>query len=252
MVLPGGGGELLRIAGPLGLSAAASLLLLGPGAAGAALYLAKATGAWVQAGETEPALLARAARRLEQAGPALGKRVRLEAWRPAQGAPHVRGSPHVLALEPVQAATPTGAAAAPDDALIAAARAVRPGGGVALVQTVRGPGFLATDPATRAWLRLDPQGAYLPEEDAITQDLLRLGLDVRVAEDMSERQAAHVQAGWHGALQALAAQPPPPARAVALVAEAELWLRRCRLLRSGALRVIRWHALAPAGGAVSR
>ena len=50
--------------------------------------------------------------------------------------------------------------------------------------------------------------------------------------------------GWTTVLETLRAEAarPSPQAAAALVAEAEAWLLRLRLLRDGRLRLLRWHA----------
>ena len=53
--------------------------------------------------------------------------------------------------------------------------------------------------------------------------------------------------GWRGAVQAMAKARPAPRQVAIVVREAELWLTRCRLMRSGQLRLVRWHAIANAG-----
>ena len=79
-LMPGGGAEVLRLAAPLGLSAASVLLLVGAGAGGAACTLAGTRGVWVTAFESDPELAARAARRIQRAGVALAKRATAQRW----------------------------------------------------------------------------------------------------------------------------------------------------------------------------
>ncbi len=50
--------------------------------------------------------------------------------------------------------------------------------------------------------------------------------------------------GWRILLRDLHDNKPTPHQAVQLVAEAELWLLRRRLIRSGRLRMMRWHAIS--------
>jgi len=76
----------------------------------------------------------------------------------------------------------------------------------------------------------------------------RLGFEVRVVEDMSARHMKLAVLGWKRLVRSLAADRPGPARAAAVVAEAELWMRRIRLMHEGRIRMLRWHAILTAGG----
>jgi hypothetical protein len=50
--------------------------------------------------------------------------------------------------------------------------------------------------------------------------------------------------GWRVLLRDLHDNKPTRHQAVQLIAEAELWLLRRRLIRSGQLRMMRWHAIS--------
>ncbi len=230
-LLPGGATEMLRLAAPLGLSAASSLLLLGAGSGGTMIRLAGELGVWVRGYEADPFLADTASRRVQRAGVALAKRATVDHWDPAApDFPH-RLFHHALAAEALRVTRP-------EDALAALARAIRPGGQVAVLQTVVGA---RRDADAAAWRRLDPRP--LPEAEAIGRTLVRLGLEVRVAEDVSARHMHAAVIGWRDMLRGLKGVRPEPALAAAMVAEAEHWLRRIALMRAGGLRVVRWLAL---------
>ena len=118
-ILPGGEVELLRLAKPLGLSAAASLLLLGAGTGGAACSLVTALGVWVNGFEADPDLVAAATQRVASGN--LGKRARIDLWNPADPSFSRHYYHHALALEPLMGHLP--------EAILAAiAAALKPGG----------------------------------------------------------------------------------------------------------------------------
>jgi hypothetical protein len=54
----------------------------------------------------------------------------------------------------------------------------------------------------------------------------------------------HAMLGWRIMLRDLRDQKPTPHEALQLVAEAELWLLRRRLIRDGRLRMMRWQAIS--------
>jgi hypothetical protein len=232
-VFPGGEEETLQLAGPLGLSAASSLLLLGCGPGGPARSVATRLGVWVSGFEADAHLAAAGAMLCARAG--LGKRAQVETWDRANPRFAHRYYHHALLLDAMRGA-------APEPTLGALALALRPGGQVTLVQTVaEGPLELA-DPIVGRWAALDPEGAELPEEAAISRVLARLGFDIRVVEDISQRHMTQALHGWQTAVRAMRGEKPPAARAALLVHEAELWLLRLRLIRSGHLRFVHWHA----------
>lgn len=239
-ITPGGSAELVRLAVPLGLSAASSMLLLGAEAGGPAHTLASELGVWVAAHEADPQLVARAAQHIQRAGSALAKRATVAGWNPE--APAFRGKyfHHAMALDAVRhhVAEPV---------LSGIAAALKAHGQLVLVETVAPAPLDGADPAVAAWCRLEGRAPVLPAEEAVTRMLGRLGFEVRVVEDMSARHMKLAVLGWKRLLRTLAAERPGPARAAAVVGEAELWMRRIRLMHDGRIRQLRWHAILTAG-----
>ena len=79
-LFPGGADEVLRLAKPLGLSAASSLLLIGAGSGGAPRRIAAEFGVWVTGYEANARLVELANERSQRAG--LGRRAQVELWDP--------------------------------------------------------------------------------------------------------------------------------------------------------------------------
>lgn len=232
--LPGGREEVLRLVRPLRLKDAHTLLLLGAGTGDAARVITQTTGCWVSGFEQEPALVSVAVRRSAEAG--LAKKAAIEPWQPS--APKFRAGffDHALALCALR-----GAPAEP--MLAALADAIKLSGQLVMVDLVADQALPTEDRDVAAWLRLEVQGGALPREADITRTLTQLGFDVRVSEDISAPYQTHALAAWREAVAPLALTPPDPTQAAVLVAEAERWLLRIRLLRTGRLRLIRWHAM---------
>jgi hypothetical protein len=74
--------------------------------------------------------------------------------------------------------------------------------------------------------------------------LLAAGFTLHVTESLGARQASSATEGWVRLLAALrdSGRPRAGPSAAALVAEAEAWLLRHRLVGGGALAALRWHA----------
>jgi hypothetical protein len=231
---PGGEAETLRLAKPLGLSAASSLLLLGAGAGGPACSIAIKFGAWVTGLEIDPDLVAAAEERASHAH--LGRRLQTESWNPSDPALRRGFFHHTLALEPLRGA-------APEPLLTAVAAALKPSGHLAMVELVAQKSLDLADPMLGTWASIERRPLKFPSEVAITRMLRRLGFDVRIVEDLSDRHMHQAMIGWRRAVRGMEVDRPSAREAAQVVREAELWLLRIRLIRDHKLRLFRWHAI---------
>ena len=238
-LFPGGGAEVLRLATPLGLSAASSLLLIGAGSGGPPRCIAAEFGVWVTGYEANPRLVDLANERSERAG--LGRRAQVEIWDTLAPKFPRRYFHHGMAIEPLHGAKP-------EQVLAAVALALKPERSSCCWRWSPIPPLDPADPMVATWARLDHRSADVPSELEITNVLGapqvrcadRRG---RVASSHAERDAGMAHRGarrWPGARPAL--------RQIGMVVhEAELWLARFRLMRDGKLRLVRWHAIAGGG-----
>lgn len=234
-IFPGGEIETLRMTRPLGISAASSLLIVGVGTGGPAITVTRNLGVWVTGMDTDPALLTAAKGLIKRAQ--LTKKINIASWDPENPEFVERSHHHCLALEPFR-----GARAEP--ILHALARALKPGGQIVVTELAAPKPLDPNDHTVRRWAELeyrDPANLLAPV--AITRMLGRIGLDVRIAEDMSRPHLEHALLGWRVMLRDLGRKPSRQ-EAVPMVAEAELWLLRRRLIRDGRLRMMRWHAIS--------
>jgi SAM-dependent methyltransferase len=234
-IFPGGEIETLRMTRPLGISAASSLLIVGVGTGGPAITVTRNLGVWVTGMDTDPALLTAAKGLIKRAQ--LTKKINITSWDPEHPDFVERGHHHCLALEPFRSARA-------EPILHALARALKPGGQIVVTELAAPKPLDPNDHTVRRWAELeyrDPANLLAPV--AITRMLGRIGLDVRIAEDMSRPHLEHALLGWRVMLRDLGRKPSRQ-EAVPMVAEAELWLLRRRLIRDGRLRMMRWHAIS--------
>ena len=243
---PGGAEEILRLARPLGLSDAVSLLLVGAGTGGPVYTVAAELSAWVSGFEVDPDFVALATQRGPKA--ALGRRATIATWQPA--APQFRANAftHCLALEPLRFAVATPKL---EPTLAAIAAAIKPQGQLMLVEAVAEAPLEPMDPTVARWLHLERRAIAPPNEATLTRLLGRLGFDVRVVEDISERHTQQTLHAWNEAVQILRGQSVSRVEARELIAEVELWLLRLRLIRTGQMRLLRWHGIGKKGPGVS-
>lgn len=233
---PGGEDEALRLAKPLGLTASHSVLHLGAGMGTGQRAIAKASGAWVTGYEADAALVAMATEAAQRHG--MAKKAPINRLDPA--APGFRPNYFHHALS--QEALWTVEDANKDKVLAGMVQAVKIGGNLMLTDLVRAAND-PTDAAWSAWAVLERGQPHMPTEAEMGKRLARLGLDIRIVEDVSNRQIGQALTGWMGMLTGLRAHRPPPRQAAHLVREAELWLRRVRLMQEGRIRLLRWHAI---------
>ena len=233
-IFPAGERETLRLAMPLVLSEATSLLLVGVGSGGPTSCIAAQLGAWVTGFESDPDLAGLAMERSSRSG--FGKRAVIKIWDPTTPNFSRRSFHRALALEPLR-----GAAAGP--ILVAMFQALRPGGELMLVDLVADQPLDPADDAVLAWSLLEGRAPVVPSQKAITAALGRLGFDVRTTEDISLRHMQQALRGWHEVLRGMRENKPSHATAKVLLAEAGLWLRRISLIREKRIRLVRWDAI---------
>jgi hypothetical protein len=232
---PGGEIETLHLAKPMGLSAASSLLLLGAGSGGPPCCIANSLGGWVTGFESDPCLVAAALDRSIRGG--LGRRAQIETWDPASPFFERNQYHHGLALEPLKQGLP-------EPTLAALSMALKPAGQFVLLETVADGPLDASDPVVAGWRRLEGRRLdMVPGELAITRVLGRLGFDVRIVEDLSQRHMQQAVVGWRRAVRGMQHARPTAREAACLIQEAELWLLRMKLFRGRQLRLVRWHAI---------
>ncbi|WP_428485595.1 class I SAM-dependent methyltransferase [Rhodopila sp.] len=242
--LPGGEVEILQLTRSLGLSSASSLLLIGVGAGGPASSIVRNLGAWVTGLEVDPALV-KEAKALMKAGQ-IANKAKIEAWDPenprfGRGQHH-----HCLAIEPLRAG------GQPEPIIDSLAQTLKTGGQLVMIELVADAPLLAGDPTVSRWARLEHRtAAAVPTANGVTRMLTRVGFDVRIAEDISDRHMHNAMIGWRVAVRDLRDYKPAPPVAAQLVAEAEIWLLRVKLLREKRLRMMRWHAIGRASSAVA-
>jgi hypothetical protein len=186
--------------------------------------------------ESDPTLLDASRKRFVRTP--LAKKVELKSWDPQNPTFVAKSHHNCLALSPLLPARP-------EPILDAMAKALRPGGQLVLTELAAKAPLDRLDPIVNRWSaleHLDP--ANLPVSATVTRMLGRVGLDVRIAEDISKRHMEQAMLGWQVMLRELGDRKPTRQEASHLVSEAELWLLRRRLIRDGRLRMMRWHAMS--------
>lgn len=234
-IVPGGELEVLRLIRPLALSGASSLLLIGIGSGGPASLIVRNTGTWVTGLEADLSLIAAAQALAKRDN--LGRKATIKLWNPQKPDFAAKGHHHCLALEPLHGAPP-------EPILHELEKALKPGGQLVVTELTAPTPLAAGDRTVRRWAKLESRDpAKLIPGVGVTRMLGRIGLDVRVAEDCTQRHLDHAMVGWRVLVHDLAENKPSPMTAAFMVAEAERWLLRRRLMLEGKLKMMRWHAI---------
>ena len=186
--------------------------------------------------EVDPSLAAFAVDRIARHN--LTKRAQIETWDLEK--PHFRPHfyHHGLALQPLNGSQP-------ERTLGAIAGALKVHGKLMMTELVAPTPLDPANPTVAAWARLERRDpTLLPTEVQITRILGRLGFDVRVVEDVTERYMHQAMTGWRrGRPRPMDDIRPTRREAMRSIQEAELWMIRLRLFQRGSLRLVRWHAI---------
>ncbi len=233
--IPGGEAEVLRLARPTGASADNRLLMIGIGGGGAATAIVRSTHTWVTGMEAEPELLAAARARAE--ADHLGRRVAMESWDPRRPTFPKGVHKNCLALEPMRQTVCS-------VVLPALAAAIEIGGNLVVTDLISTEPINVSEPTVARWVRLDLRDpAMIPTAGAVAAVMEACGMDLRIAEDISQRHMDQTLGGWRHVVSGMVEHKPAAREAAYVVSEAELWLLRHRLIATGRLRVMRWHAI---------
>jgi hypothetical protein len=238
-IFPGGEIETLRLARPIVAAAGTGLLLVGTGSGGPACALARNLGTWVTGLESDPNLRLASLDLIADAN--LDKKIKINTWDPKNPDFTPRSHHNCLALEPLLDSQP-------EPILDGLTQALKPGGHLILTELAAAEAFNPADPVVKRWAvveRRDP--SEIQAAIAVTRMLGRIGLNVRGVEDISARHTEHAMLGWRILLRDLRKNAPTSGQAAHLVAEAERWMLRRRLLRDGQLQMVRWHATSRLG-----
>ena len=133
----------------------------------------------------------------------------------------------------------------PDKAPVIAALVggVKPQGQVVLTDLALGTPSPSAERAFNAWAQLEGVAPCLTGEKALTGLLAKEGLDIRICEEIPPRHISQTVSAWGAFVEELKRDRPSRPFALQVVAEAERCLRRIDLMRTGRLRLLRWHSI---------
>jgi SAM-dependent methyltransferase len=212
---PGEADQTRALIKPVGLDESMSVLEIGSGLGGSARLIAQEFGSWVTALEPNPGLAQAAAALSEMHG--LSRKANVQACDIENLEVKRAGYDCILARQALFGVENK------LGALSAIAEGLKAKGQLILTDFVKG----------------EP---WRPEDYAET--IKELGLDLRVAADVTDAYREALVEGWSGFMADVAKKQLDPERAQILKEEAELWTLRKAALDAGELKLYRFHALS--------
>lgn len=237
-VLPGGDEHIVDLFRVFSPNNSMSMLQIGAGMGGDGRALAHAFGVWVTCIEQSEVLVESGMKESYKHG--MEKKVPVVAFRPDRLKLRPNGFDVVFSR--------LGIHTLPDKELTVAqmAEGLKPSGQMLLVEFM--PGEKADAGALEAWADQEPQRPHLISGPKMAELIRSHDLDLRVVQDVSTDYRKMVMLGFARFLGTLSRKEieADPALGRALLREAEMWMRRLALLDTNVLRVVRFHAIAPA------
>lgn len=235
--IPGGEGHVLSLVTPFALNPAMSMLYLGAGLGGGARAIATKYATYVTALELDDGL----ARRGMEMSTLQGMQRR---------APVTVYDPKTLELRDhsfdcILARQSTYTLADKEPFLKLLVTSLKPRGHLLVTDYVVAP--KVGGPALEAWQRQQRRPAHLWTAAQYEECLTRLGLDSRVTEDTTGKLRQLILSGWAQMINTVDLHDLPKQHLLAIVDEAERWVRTIEAIDGGALRMYRFYALARAG-----
>lgn len=234
---PGGAEHVLKLVKPMGLNKEKTLLDLGCGLGGAARVIHKSLGAWVTGMEASKTLAEAGMAGSEKAG--LAKKAAVEWYDPTTVILPARKFDAAFArmvFTPLKDKSRL---------LKQLNDTLKSSGQMMFLEFVlREPGI--TSPALEACIKGEDHPPHFVAMEEYTRVLVQLGLDLRVAEDLTAEFRGLVLDGWGRLAKSLKPNTLESDEAKGLTHELELWARRVAAFDSGDLRVARFYAIKKA------
>lgn len=237
-VLPGGDDHIVDIFRVFSPNNSMSMLQVGAGQGGDGRALALAFGVWVTCIEKSEVLVESGMKESYKHG--LEKKAPVVSFVPERMKVRPNGFDVVFSR--------LGMHTLPDKELTMEQIAVglKPSGQMLLIEFM--PGEKADSRALESWATQEPERPHLISGPKMAELIRGHDLDLRVVQDVSADYRKMVMMGFARFLGTLTRKELEEDRALgrALLKEAEMWMRRLALIDTGVLRVVRFHAIAPA------
>jgi len=234
--MPGGEEHVLELVKPFALNPAMNMLDVAAGLGGPARSIATAFKMYITAYERDPELAKLGMEMSTLQG--MNKHAPIEPYDPETF--ELRAA----AFDCILGRLATYTLADKDRFLGMLAQGLKPRGQLMLTEFVSDPAAGAK-PELTLWERRQPAPPQLWTLEQYKLCLTKLGFDIRIDEDTTDRYRSMILQGWAQLLHNADLRGMPRKHVRSIVDEAENWFYTVAALDSGALRVYRLYALAP-------
>lgn len=222
---PGGSGLIKDLVQPLGLDSSMTVLDIGSGLGGGTRAIHAATGAWVTGYESSPLYVEAAMEISKMEG--LDRKAPVHAFDPEHLELKPNGTNAIFSKDALFTVKNK-------EALIEALYAGLKVDGQLLITDYLAKTGDASGAAVDEWVAGEPVKPHMWSIDQFRAQLTDLGFEIRVSEDVSDATRALITRSWAMAGEVLGDKSNlAGGLGPAMLAEAELWLRRMRVLESG-------------------
>ncbi|MDP6953081.1 MAG: class I SAM-dependent methyltransferase [Alphaproteobacteria bacterium] len=232
-VTPGEAEHVMDLIKPLGLNAKQSAVDIGCGLGGSTRTLAEQTGAWATGLEADADLVSEGNEVSVMAG--LGKKAPVTLFKPPTIDLRDRSMDVMISKEAFYTIEDK------DTLLDEVYRVLKSDGQLIFTDFVL-PGAGTQSSALEAWYAAETPNPVPWSEDQTVEKLTGLGLEVRLAEDVTATLRGLVMRGWKRLMEILSGGDIDESLLPAVVAEVELWARRMALFDSHEMRCYRFYA----------
>ncbi len=232
-VTPGEAEHVMDLIKPLGLNAKQSAVDIGCGLGGSTRTIAGETGAWATGLEADPDLVGAGNEISKMAG--MGTKAPVKTFVPPAIDLRDRSMDVMISKETFYSFDDKSAL------LDEIYRILKPDGQLIFTDFVL-PGSGSESPALEAWRAAETPTPVPWSEQQTVEKLNSLGLDVRLAEDVTATLRELVTGGWKRLTKILSGGDFDASLLPAVHAEVELWARRMALFDSHEMRCYRFYA----------
>ncbi|VAX04380.1 hypothetical protein MNBD_ALPHA03-1164 [hydrothermal vent metagenome] len=233
---PGGKEQIEKMCKLLGLNSKMSAIVIGAGFGGPARVLAEEFGVWITGFELSKELAERGMKMSEDAG--LASKAIISHLDPAQEKPFDRSYDRAFSKEALYLFQDK------EKILQDTYDTLKEGGLFLITDYTLSDADALENPDVRKWLKQEATQPYLATTAIMQEAIEKTGFSLRVNEDISDEYVKLIEGSWSKATaitKELSKKGAEGTKAIeSLMAEAEFWALRAKLLKEGHIRVWRF------------
>ena len=236
---PGGPELSVELVKPLGLDSSMTVLDIGAGLGGGTRAICKAFDVWITGVERDPTLAQVGHELSNIAG--MGRKAPIYNDDPNDLELKERGYDCIFSRETLFQVADKGTLLQTID------HGLKPGGHLVFTDLVIAD-VRKDSEGFKAWKENEEVEPHVWNLTDYREALKDLKLDIRISENITPRLVTAIKKGWASYMQAAKESGDMTEKGELIMREAELWMRRLKVLETGELRIYRFHALKKSEG----